>query len=147
MNFVGTLCSGYLTDQFDPRKLLACYYTFRGLSLLVLPFLGSFTGLAIFAVFFGLDYIATVPPTAALTADIFGRKHVGVVYGWVFCAHQVGAASAAYFGGLIRTILGTYTVAFLVGGFLAIIGGMMALRIDRHATVSVPVLAEAASGA
>jgi MFS family permease len=147
MNFVGTLCSGFLTDRYDPRKLLACYYTFRGLSLLVLPFLGNFTGLAIFAVFFGLDYIATVPPTAALTADIFGRRNVGVVYGWVFCAHQFGAASAAYFGGLIRTLLGTYTLAFLVGGLVAIIGGVMALRIDRHATVALPVLVEAPSGA
>jgi MFS family permease len=145
MNFVGTLCSGYLTDRYDPRKLLACYYTFRGLSLLVLPFLSNFAGLAIFAVFFGLDYIATVPPTAALTADIFGRKHVGVVYGWIFCAHQFGAASAAYFGGLIRTLLGTYTLAFLVGGMVAIIGAMLALRIDRHATVTFPVLAEAPS--
>jgi MFS family permease len=140
MNFVGTLLSGYLTDRFDPRKLLACYYTFRGLSLLLLPLLNTFTGLAIFAVFFGLDYIATNPPIAALTADIFGRQHVGVVYGWVFCAHQFGAAGAAYFGGLIRTVLGTYTLAFLVGGVVAIIGGMMALRIDRHATVTLPVL-------
>jgi len=70
MNFVGTIGSGFLTDRYDPRKLLACYYTFRGLSLLVLPIVSGFAGLAVFAVFFGLDYIATVPPTATLAADI-----------------------------------------------------------------------------
>lgn len=133
MNFVGTLVSGVLTDRFDPRTLLACYYTFRGLSLLVLPFFDQFAGLAIFAVFFGLDYIATVPPTAALAADIFGRRHVGVVFGWVFAAHQIGAAVAASVGGVIRTALGTYTLAFLVGGVVAMLGGIMALRIDRTA--------------
>jgi MFS family permease len=140
MNFVGTVGSGFLTDRYDPRKLLACYYTFRGLSLLVLPFVSSFAGLAIFAVFFGLDYIATVPPTATLAADIFGRKHVGVVFGWIFCAHQFGAASAAYFGGLIRSTLGAYTLAFIVGGMVAMVGGILAMRIDRTATPFAPTL-------
>ena len=141
MNFVGTLVSGVLTDRFDPRKLLACYYTFRGLSLVALPFFDSFAGLAIFAVFFGLDYIATVPPTAALVADIFGRRHVGVVFGWVFAAHQIGAAAAASFGGLMRTTLGAYTLAFLAGGGVALLGGIMALRIDRGAAARRPALA------
>jgi MFS family permease len=141
MNFVGTICSGYLTDRYDPRKLLACYYIFRGLSLFVLPIFTSTWGLAIFAVFFGLDYIATVPPTATLAADIFGRKHVGVVFGWIFCAHQFGAASAAFFGGVIRTVLGTYTLAFLIGGGVAICGAFLALRIDRTATTIIPTLA------
>ena len=95
MNFVGTLASGWLTDRYNPRLLLACYYGFRGLSLLLLPFVQSFGGLTVFAIVFGLDYIATVPPTAALVADIFGRRHVGTVFGWVFCAHQIGAALAA----------------------------------------------------
>lgn len=140
MNFVGTICSGYLTDRYDPRKLLACYYIFRGLSLFILPLFTSFWGLAIFAVFFGLDYIATVPPTATLAADIFGRRHVGVVFGWIFCAHQFGAASAALFGGWVRTTLGTYTLAFLIGGGLAICGGIMSLRIDRNAPAFAPAL-------
>ena len=134
MNFVGTVVSGMLTDRFDPRKLLVCYYTFRGLSLLVLPLFHNFTGLAVFAVFFGLDYIATVPPTAALAADIFGRKHVGVVFGWIFCAHQIGAAGAAFLGGVARTALGTYSAAFVVGGAVALCGGLMAIRIGRRAT-------------
>jgi MFS family permease len=108
--------------------------------LLLLPFVDSFWGLAIFAVFFGLDYIATVPPTATLTADIFGRRHVGVVFGWIFCAHQFGAACAAYFGGLIRTYLGTYTLAFLIGGGVALCGGVLAMRIDRAPAPLAPLL-------
>jgi sugar phosphate permease len=134
MNFVGSLLSGYLTDRYDPRKLLACYYIFRGLSLFLLPFVTQFSGLLIFAIFFGLDYIATVPPTSALTADIFGRRNVGVVFGWIFCAHQVGAALAAYGSGLIRVTFGDYTGAFLTAGALAVIGGLLALRIRRDAT-------------
>ena len=133
MNFVGTLASGWLTDRYDPRKLLAVYYTLRGLSLFLLPFVTGFSGLTVFAVVFGLDYIATVPPTAALAADIFGRRHVGVVFGWVFCAHQFGAALAAYLGGLARVTLGDYQAAFLGAGALAICGGLLALRIDRAA--------------
>ena len=84
MNFVGTIASGWLTDRYDPRRLLAVYYSLRGLSLLFLPFVTDFSGLAIFAIFFGLDYIATVPPTVALVADRFGRLNVGAVFGWVF---------------------------------------------------------------
>ena len=133
MNFLGTVASGWLTDRYDPRRLLAVYYTLRGLSLFLLPFVTSFSGLTVFAVVFGLDYIATVPPTAALTADIFGRRNVGVVFGWVFCAHQFGAALAAYLGGLARVALGDYQLAFLAAGVLAILGGLMALRIDRAA--------------
>ncbi|WP_157463389.1 MFS transporter, partial [Deinococcus pimensis] len=99
-NFVGTLASGYLTDRYDPQRLLTVYYGFRGLSLLALPFVQGETGLLLFAVLFGLDYIATVPPTTALVADRFGRANVGTVYGWVFFAHQLGAALAAWLGGV-----------------------------------------------
>ena len=131
MNFVGTLASGWLTDRFDARKLLAVYYSLRGLSLFLLPFVHDFSGLAIFAIIFDLDYIATVPPTAALAADLFGRKNVGAVFGWIFFAHQVGAALAAYLGGLARATLGDYQFAFLIAAVLAIMGGMMALRIGH----------------
>jgi sugar phosphate permease len=131
MNFVGTVASGWLTDRYDPRKLLLCYYGFRGLSLLLLPFLTTFQSLTIFAILFGLDYIATVPPTATLVADIFGRRHVGAVFGWVFCAHQFGAALAAYLGGWVRTALGDYTLAFMVAGALAMTAGVMALCVNR----------------
>jgi sugar phosphate permease len=132
MNFVGTLGSGWLTDRYDPRKLLAIYYGFRGLSLLFLPFVTEPIGLAAFAILFGLDYIATVPPTTALVADNFGRRNVGTVYGWVFCSHQVGAALAAWGGGLARDWLGSYALAFLVAGALAMAGAMLALRIQRR---------------
>jgi predicted MFS family arabinose efflux permease len=131
MNFVGTLGSGYLTDRYDPRVLLACYYGFRGVSLLILPFVHGPLGLAVFAVIFGLDYIATVPPTTALVADSFGRQNVGTVFGWVFCAHQVGAALAAWLGGVARESLGSYSVAFLAAGVMAGIAVVMSLRIRR----------------
>jgi sugar phosphate permease len=131
-NFIGTLGSGYLTDRYDPRKLLCIYYAFRGLSLFLLPFTTNPTGLVIFAVLFGLDYIATVPPTTALVADTFGRRNVGTVFGWVFCAHQVGAACAAWLGGLAREAVGDYVLTFLVAGGIAVAAGLVALRIERQ---------------
>ena len=137
-NFAGTITSGWLTDRFDPRKLLAIYYSFRGLSLLLLPFVTSASaqaafpaGMTVFAVLFGLDYIATVPPTTALVADKFGRKNVGTVYGWVFCAHMIGAAVASWLGGLTRDGLGAYTLAFIAAGIIAIAAGACALMIRR----------------
>jgi sugar phosphate permease len=141
MNFVGTITSGWLTDRYDPRKLLAVYYSLRGLSLFLLPFVTEFAGLAVFAIFFGLDYIATVPPTVALVADRFGRAHVGAVFGWVFFAHQVGAALASYLGGVTRDSLGDYTAAFLGAGVLAILASLMVLVIRRE---GAPPGAEAA---
>jgi sugar phosphate permease len=131
MNFVGTIASGWLTDRYNPRKLLACYYGFRGLSLFLLPFASSLGGLAVFAILFGLDYIATVPPTTALVADIFGRKNVGTVFGWVFCAHQIGAALAAWLGGVARDATGDYGAAFLTAGALAVTAALLSLRIGR----------------
>jgi predicted MFS family arabinose efflux permease len=131
MNFVGTLASGWLTDRYDPRVLLACYYGFRGLSLLFLPVLTTPYGLIFFAILFGLDYIATVPPTAALVADTFGRQNAGTVFGWVFCMHQVGAALAAWLGGIAREWQGDYTAAFIAAGALAIFATVLALRIRR----------------
>ncbi len=138
MNFVGTIASGWLTDRYDPRKLLAVYYSLRGLSLLLLPFVTDFAGLSIFAIFFGLDYIATVPPTVALVADRFGRLNVGAVFGWVFFSHQVGAALAAYLGGVARDSLGDYTAAFLAAGALAILASLIVSRINRDPLPPAP---------
>jgi sugar phosphate permease len=143
MNFVGTITSGWLTDRYDPRKLLAVYYSLRGLSLFLLPFVTEFAGLAVFAIFFGLDYIATVPPTVALVADRFGRAHVGAVFGWVFFAHQVGAALASYLGGVTRDSLGDYTAAFLGAGVLAILASLMVLVIRREGASPGPATARA----
>jgi predicted MFS family arabinose efflux permease len=130
-NFIGTIASGWLTDRYDPRKLLMTYYGFRGLSLFFLPFMHDGMGIVIFAVMFGLDYIATVPPTVALTADTFGRHNVGVVYGWVFASHQLGAATAAWVTGIARDALGGYGLAFAVGGGIAIAGALLSLGIKR----------------
>jgi sugar phosphate permease len=139
MNFVGTIASGWLTDKYDPRKLLCIYYGFRGLSLFLLPYVTDTFGLSVFAIMFGLDYIATVPPTTALVADTFGRRNVGTVYGWVFCSHQVGAALAAWLGGVTRDLFGDYMLAFLVAGTIAMLAAMLSLRI-RYApkVVAVP---------
>jgi sugar phosphate permease len=144
-NFVGTLGSGFLTDRYDPRKLLAIYYGFRGLSLFLLPFTTNTTSLLVFAVLFGLDYIATVPPTTALVADTFGRRNVGTVFGWVFCAHQVGAAVAAWLGGVARTALGDYVLAFVVAGVLAVTAAGLSLRIRTSAAPVAPLAPAAAA--
>ena len=130
-NFVGTLGSGWLTDRHDPRRLLLAYYGFRGVSLLFLPFVHDSLGIFAFAILFGLDYIATVPPTVMLVADVFGRQNVGVVYGWVFAAHQLGAAIAAWVAGLVREHVGDYTAAFFAAGMIAIVAGVAALAINR----------------
>jgi predicted MFS family arabinose efflux permease len=130
-NFVGTIGSGWLTDRYDPRKLLLCYYGFRGLSLLLLPFLRDPFSLTIFAILFGLDYIATVPPTTMLVADLFGRRNVGTVFGWVFFAHQLGAAAASWLGGFARDAMGDYVLTFLIAGGIAVSAGVLALRINR----------------
>jgi predicted MFS family arabinose efflux permease len=134
MNFIGTLGSGWLTDRYDPRKLLAIYYGFRGISLIFLPFVTNPVGLALFAVLFGLDYIATVPPTAALVADTFGRQHAGLIFGWVFCAHQIGAALAAWLGGVAHDLSGHYGLAFIAAGILAITATGLSLGIRRAST-------------
>jgi sugar phosphate permease len=130
-NFFGTIASGWLTDRVDPRKLLLVYYAFRGLSLLYLPAIHDNVDMAGFAVLFGLDYIATVPPTVALVADTFGRRNVGIVYGWVYFAHMFGAAILAVVAGVIRDNAGTYTAAFVLAGWLAIMAGIGALAIKR----------------
>ncbi|MEO8525116.1 MAG: MFS transporter, partial [Caldimonas sp.] len=111
-DLVGTTLSGYLSDRFDNRKLLFWYYGLRGLSLFWLPF-STYTlyGLSMFALFYGLDWIATVPPTVKLAAQAFGKERAGLVFGWVFAAHQLGAAVAAYGAGLTRTLLMTYNPA------------------------------------
>ena len=131
-NFIGTIASGWLTDRVDPRKLLLVYYAFRGVSLLLLPFVHDTMSIAAFAILFGLDYIATVPPTVALVADRFGQHNVGVVYGWVFAAHMFGAAIAAWVAGIVRENVGDYAAAFVAAGWIAIVAGFAALAIRRR---------------
>jgi len=113
----GTTGSGWLTDRYDPRKLLFVYYGLRGLSLIALPFLDFGVGsLTTFAVFYGLDWIATVPPTVKLATLTFGERDAPIIFGWVFVGHQLGAATAAFGAGLIRTQTGSYGPAFLIAG-------------------------------
>jgi len=138
-NFVGTLASGWLTDRIDPRKLLLVYYSFRGVSLLFLPAVADTFGIVGFAILFGLDYIATVPPTVALVADTFGRRNVGIVYGWVYFAHMLGAAILAWGAGVIRDSSGTYAIAFVLAGWLALAAGVAALVIRRPRPVTTAV--------
>lgn len=130
-DFAGTVGSGWLSDRYDSRWLLFWYYGLRGLSLLYLPFTGfSFYGLSIFAVFYGLDWVATVPPTVKLAADRFGDRAT-LVFGWIFAGHQLGAASAAYGAGLSRTVYESYLPAFFVAGALCLFAAAAALAVKR----------------
>lgn len=140
LNIVGTLASGWLTDRYDPRKLLAAYYGFRALSLLALPLVYEVQGLVLFAIVYGLDWIATVPPTVSLTASRFGRASLGTLYGWIWFSHMVGAALAAYAGGLFRVLLGDYHLMFLSAAAMGFIAVGLALRLSppRRAQAVLP---------
>jgi MFS family permease len=130
-DLVGTTLSGWLSDRWDNRWLLFWYYALRGLSLMFLPYALDANGisLVVFSVFYGLDWIATVPPTVRLTADIFGKENVGMVFGWISASHQLGAATAAYGAGLLHTIFNDYVVAFLVAGGTGVLAAFLALAI------------------
>lgn len=128
----GTTASGWLSDRWSNRWLLFWYYGLRGVSLLYLPYSGfTFYGLSVFAVFYGLDWLATVPPTVRLTNDIFGRQDAPIVFGWIFTGHQIGSAIAAFGAGFMRTELDSYVQAFLVAGLACAASALMALMIGR----------------
>jgi predicted MFS family arabinose efflux permease len=133
-DFVGTTVSGWLSDRWNNRYLLCCYYGLRGLSLIFLPFSFdfSFYGLSVFAVFYGLDWIATVPPTVRLTAEVFGKENVGVMMGWIVAGHQVGAATAAFGAGILRNWQGNYYLAFILPGLLCIMTSVLVLGIGQR---------------
>jgi predicted MFS family arabinose efflux permease len=143
-NFIGTTASGWLSDRYDNRILLCIYYSLRGVSLLFLPFsFFTFYGLSLFAVFYGLDWFATVSPTVRLIGNTFGREKAGIVYGWIFATHQLGGASAAYFGGLLRVNFGTYTEAFILSGLLCFAAAVMVLFIGGGRQAARPATAAA----
>jgi MFS family permease len=144
MNVVGTLASGWLSDRYDNRKLLAAYYGFRSLSLAALPLILEFPQLLLFAIVYGLDWIATVPPTANLTAKRFGRASLGTLYGWIFFAHMLGAAIAAYIGGFFRGIVGDYHGVFISAALLGFVAVTLSLRITPEVARPVRVRAEPA---
>jgi MFS family permease len=139
-DIAGTMASGWLTDRYDSRRLLFMYYGLRGLSLLFLPFAFSagLFGLLPFIVFYGLDWVATVPPTVALTAEVFGRERMSIVYGWIFAAHQLGAASAAFGAGAVRTWLGDYELAFLSAGVLCLVAAGLSMSISSAGRRRLP---------
>jgi predicted MFS family arabinose efflux permease len=134
----GTTASGWLTDRYDPRKLLFVYYALRGISLIYLPYSDfSLYSLSIFAIFFGLDWIATVPPTVRLTNEAFGERDAPVIFGWVVAGHQIGAACAAWMAGYVRQSAGSYSMAFVVAGATGLIAAFIALSINRQPRIAV----------
>ena len=139
-DLAGTTASGWLSDRWDSRRLLAWYYGLRGLSLLFLPFALTMPGSAlwVFAVFYGLDWIATVPPTVRLATDAFGRARAPVMFGWIAAGHQVGAALTALSAGWVRTTLGDYQVAFWGSGALCLVAAALALQV-RGRTAARPL--------
>ena len=131
-DIAGTIASGWLTDKFDPRKLLVAYYGFRGVGLLVLPWLLTdhvHPSMLVFVVVYGLDWVATVPPTAALCRRIFGDRGT-IVFGWVFASHQIGAAIAATAAGITRDVFGSYTYAWWGGAALCAIAATLSIVIQ-----------------
>jgi predicted MFS family arabinose efflux permease len=133
-DMIGTTASGWLSDRYDSRKLLAWYYGLRGLSLMFVPFAFGYDtlGLSVFAVFYGLDWIATVPPTVRLAGKSFGEDNAALMFGWIAVAHQIGAAFAAWTAGFIRTAYGDYFTAFFGAGVLCLLAVVMALSIGRR---------------
>jgi sugar phosphate permease len=144
-DFVGTIASGWLSDRYDNRKLLFWYYGLRGLSLFWLPH-SEFTlyGLSLFAMFYGLDWIATVPPTVKLAGAAFGKERAPMVFGWVFAAHQVGAAVAAYGAGFVRAVTMSYTPALYVAGGACLIAALAIMSLRK---TPAPLVAPAAKAA
>jgi predicted MFS family arabinose efflux permease len=132
-DLVGTTASGWLSDRYDSRRLLFWYYGLRGLALLWLPYAfdAELFGLPLFAIFYGLDWIATVPPTMKLTADAFGSQDAPIAFGWIVAAHQIGAATGALSAGLVRSSMLTYTPAWVVAGGICMIAALLVLRIGR----------------
>jgi predicted MFS family arabinose efflux permease len=145
LDIAGTTASGWLTDRTDPRRLLFWYYALRGLSLVLLSnalSTQSYT-LVLFVAFYGLDWIATVPPTVALTARRFGPEKSSIVFGWVFTFHQIGGAVAAWGAGLVRGWQGDYLPVFVASGILCGLAALVVLRIPRAPRRPVPLAATA----
>ena len=138
-DLLGTTASGWLTDSVDSRKLLCWYYGLRGVSLVYLPYAfdRGVVGLPLFAVFYGLDWIATVPPTLRLSERAFGRENAALMFGWILAAHQLGAACAAWGAGTLRTTTGHYDVAFFVAGSICVAASALVLLIG-HDPLAAP---------
>jgi sugar phosphate permease len=148
-DLVGTTLSGWLTDRWSSRALLFWYYGLRGLSLLFVPYafgVNGFFGLPLFAMFYGLDWVATVPPTVRLTIDAFGRDEGPIVFGWISAGHQLGAGAIALVAGIIRSTTGTYTGAFDLSAVMCLASALavLAIRAGRPRGLQPPPMWEAA---
>ena len=146
-DIVGTVASGWLTDRIDPRWLLLAYYSFRGVGLLLLPWLladSVHPSMVVFIVVYGLDWVATVPPTVVLCRRLFGDQGT-IVFGWVFASHQLGAAAAALTAGIIRDSFGTYTYAWFGGAALCALAAVLSIGLRRHRDVP-PATANTGTG-
>jgi MFS family permease len=139
MNVLGTIASGWVCDRFGRRGPLAAYYFLRGVSLIFLVYVWNAPSLHLWAAIYGLNYISTVPPTTTLTASIFGRYSVGELSGWIFFAHQVGAALGAAIAGWVFEVYGSYTPAFLSAGLLGIVAAGLTLMIHERPVVTRPL--------
>jgi sugar phosphate permease len=140
-DLIGTTCSGWLSDRYNPRILLFWYYGLRGLSLIRLPF-SNFDPISLgaFSVFYGLDFVATVPPTVMLANQVFGRQAAPIIVAWLLCGHQIGAAIAAAGAGWIRSTTGSYFEAFIISGVACLIASLIVLRVSH---TKAPVAAAA----
>lgn len=131
-DFFGTVFAGWLSDRYDNRFLLFWFYGLRGFSLIYLSFSGfSMLELSVFAVFYGLDWVATVPPTVKLAAENFGREKAGLVFGWVFAGHQLGAATAAFGAGYLKSDYNTYMPALQIAGLMCVLAALSVLLLRR----------------
>lgn len=141
LDLIGTTLSGWLSDRYNPRVLLFWYYGLRGLALIFLPYAFGlqYYGLTIFAIFYGLDWIATVPPTVRLANDVFGRLAAPIVFGWIVAGHQLGAATATTVAGYMRATLGNYTLSSIMMGVACLIGAVLVLRIKGKQSQPTPV--------
>ena len=140
-DMVGTIFSGWLCDRFGKRWPLAIYYMLRGVSLMFLPYVESAGQLMAFSVVYGLNWLSTVPATSALTSDLFGKQNVGVIFGWICFAHQIGAALASYGASYLHNLAGNYTLAFMTSGLFALVAtGLVVLIRERNGIDFVPPL-------
>jgi MFS family permease len=136
-SLIGSTASGWLCDRYSPRVLLFWYYGLRGLSLVVMPFSGfDSLSLSIFSVFYGLDWVATGPATFGLTNEVFGRRDAPVIISWIFAAHQVGGAAAAYGAGAVRSLSGSYMMAFVASGLACMMASLLVLRVTPRGALA-----------
>jgi MFS family permease len=138
-DMVGTIGSGWFTDRYDSRYLLFIYYALRGVALLLLHLVWASTiqpPMFFFVVLYGLDWVATVPPTVALCRECFGVERAGVVFGWVFAAHMVGAGISAWAAGVIREATGSYDIAWWSAGVLCLAAAVACLFVPRAPVVT-----------